>query len=418
MVRIYKQQRVNEVDLRPRPCGRVNKGEEKGDYFGKDLNDKLRFHGCDTFVANAVYNAYTKHQHLLGGTEAENFAERKSLDVIVKHLNIVFPEEPDYVFDTSMKLWNGKGEVMRVCDRRTILQERIDYKDLNNQPCSRVKNITRECPLGKAESEGMAGLDTACPLGCVHESVLKFQIAELLMGGEFRHVTLTTHSWEDESGIAAQLELFKSVYGSIVHSEFEWKGIGKRIPFIMSRHEVKINRPNVDTKNKLNLEGRKIPVRTGGKSKSTHWAIAIKVNPFWHMAWTVWQEDKKAKYFGLQTSPKALIESGIIDAEIIETKAINQSTTLAIAPAVEDDSWKITAYEYGLQNGIDSTILSAMINTYDDRDVLREKIGGMVKIIKTQNQLVIAPTPEPLPEPIELSQEIVEGDLVEAPLDF
>lgn len=393
------QKRVIEVDLRPRPCGKVYKGMQKkeGDFFGKDLNDKLRFHAFDLYTLNTIYSAYTKHQNLLGGEQSEGWAEKSGMDVIVNHLNIVFPGEIDDVFDSSMRVWNSKGEVMRICDRLTIQKERITYTDLNKQPCTRLIEPQKACPIG---NEGMA---TACPLGCAQESTLTFQVAELLHMGDHRHATLTTHSWEDETGIPAQLELIQQAYGSIAHSEFEWKGIGKKIPFILSRYEVSINRPNIDVKQKLNLEGRKIPVRTGGKSKSSTWALQIKVNPVWHLAWMAWQEHKKAQVFGLQTNPNLLIQSGILDAEIVETPSLPPASPLAIAPAEEDDSWKIKAYEHGIECGIDPNTLKEMVTNCRDRQDLRVKMAEAKKALVKPESVPVEPS-EPL-----LSEEITES---------
>ena len=370
------------VNLKARPCGRVYKGNQKsaGEHFGKDLNDRLRFRASDVLVASAMETFYGHKQFLLGGTHAENFAERTDLNIIVKHLNIVFPGEIDDVFDSSMRIRNSKGEVIRICDRRTIQQERSDYRDINGQPGTQLIECQKPCPVADA------GMGTACPLGCTQEVTLSFQVAELVLSGEFRHCVLSSHSWEDETGIPSQLELLEQAYGSICRSEFEWKGLGNRIPFILSRYQVQINRPNIDTKQTINLEGRKVPVRTGGKAKSSTWAIAIRVNPQWHQAWLAWQEDKKARYFGLSTNPANLIQAGIIDAEIVESP---KPPALSPAQSIEDDSWRITGYEWAVKQGLDPNTAQEIISVASSKENLYQRLRSA---IAQRNQVIEAET--------------------------
>lgn len=309
--------RQNDFRILGRVEIKVFKGDRKptnGYGFGKDLNEKLRI-----TTSSSVATTILKQSKKYGQPDGNG-------DFFTDSINVYFPfDEVERTFSTNMKAYSASGLEV-VCDRHTISKKCVPTKDAKGNVYRPIVDVSEKCPMRES------GMGEACPNSCVKEGKLYFYIQELMAVDAMMPVCLTAHSYEDLTYITDALNQFKEIIGSITDSPFPAYQYRHKIPFVLSRTEVKIKRPVMAEK-----------LRTGKKSDSTTWALALQVNPDWmelHRKWQQVREMEARNMLISQATVRGLLSGNsatVIDVEYSEQRAISPARE-AIAPSPEPQS--------------------------------------------------------------------------------
>ena len=294
----------------------VFKGDRKpktGYGFGKDLNQKLRITTSNRIALTAL-----KQSGKYGQPNADG-------DFLTDSINVYFPfDEVERTFSTNMKAYSASGLEI-VCDRHTITKQCVPTKDDKGNVFRPIVDVSKECPMRGR------GIGEQCTNNCVKEGKLYFYIQELMAVDMMFPVCLTTHSYEDLTYLTDTLNQFKQMIGSITDSPFPAYQYRHKIPFVLSRSEVKIKRPVVADK-----------LRTGKKSDSTTWALTLQVNAEWMKLHRKWQQVREMEARNMlisQATVRGLLagdSSTVIDVEYGEQQAIAPAIEVQALPSVRD----------------------------------------------------------------------------------
>lgn len=295
--------------------------------FGNDLNDKFRLQPCNDYAAREL-SYHFKEKDANGDFTAES-------------LNIYLPfNEIDRTFDCAMRAYNGSNAMIRECDRYSIKKEVVTTsvkKIVGEDNFTTLKEIKvdKPCPVRDMP------LSMPCSLSCMKEGRLSFYIAELFNNNLTDPSRIVVHGFEDISNITKSLnniKLFLAQYGveDMTTTPFPVVAWRHKIPYILTRVKVPINRPVVKAEN-IPGGSKKEYNRTGGRSASFTWAVDIRLNPDFLTLLNAWQTAQQAQKMGLRIAPEATKKlllgdpSGIIDADyrIIED--------FVIAPGIENN---------------------------------------------------------------------------------
>ncbi|MBH8566757.1 hypothetical protein I8748_32175 [Nostoc sp. CENA67] len=273
----------------------VFKGGRKGEKTaGKDLANKLRITTTNN-VAKTILKRYS---------EPDNNG-----DFYTEALNIYLPfDEVEKTFNCSMKAHTTSGLEL-VCDRHTITKRCIPTKDGKGNVWRPLVDVEEVCPM---RDKGFTG---DCPNRCVKEGQFYFYIRELLDRDMMLPARITVHGFEDLTYLNTKLEEYKELIGSLTRSPFPAHQYRHKIPFILSRTQVKIKQPITDKDNNY--------VRTGKKTDRIIWALTLQIDPTWMELYRCWQLMEELKFRQLPVSQNAVLgllkgDTSIIDAEIVE----------------------------------------------------------------------------------------------------
>lgn len=262
--------------------------------FGKDLNQQLRITTSNKIAALILKQSY-------GDPDING-------DILTDKINLYLPyDEVDRTFVTNMKSYDASGLKM-VCDRHTISKKCVMTEDNKGNKYRPIVEAADPCPMRGCN------ISEQCPNGCQKEGQLFFCVRELLDKNMMIPGCLTTHSFEDLLYIPDQLEQIKAAFGSLTISPrfplaYHWSN---KIPFILTRTEVKIKRPVISNN-----------LRTGKKADGTTWALSIQVDPQYMEMLRKWQQiqEMEARKIAISPATYAGLLSGdsstVIDVEII-----------------------------------------------------------------------------------------------------
>lgn len=302
------------TDRRPEnSLGRIEVSAFKGgrkqvNRFGKDLNQQLRL-----TTANNVASLVLKQSNSYGVPDVNG-------DFVADQINIYLPyDEIDKTFVTSMKSYEASG-LKIVCDRHTISKKCVMTEDSKGNKYRPIVDTADPCPMRGCE------IYEQCPEGCQKEGKLYFYVRELLDKSMMIAGCLTTHSYEDLVNIPEQLERIKLEFGSLTSSPSfplasHWSN---KIPFILTRTEIKIKRPVVANS-----------LRTGKKADGTTWALSIQIDPQYMEMLRKWQriQEMESRHIPISAATYAGLLSGdsstVIDVEVIS------ETPKQLPPVVE-----------------------------------------------------------------------------------
>jgi hypothetical protein len=280
----------------------VAKGERKtNNKFGPDLKNRLRIATTNRTAAMILAQEYLPPDN--------------NGDFLTESLRIYFPyDEIDRTFVTSMKSHSHSGLEI-VCDRYTITNRCIPTKDDKGNVWRPIVEVNDPCPM---RGKGFTG---NCPNGCQKQGQLYFYIKELLDRDLMIPARITVHSYEDIVYLTTKLEEFSHSLRGIVRSPFPSYKTRHKIPFILSRTEVKIKRPVVQKQGEDYL-------RTGKKTDGTTWALSLQVDPEWMRLYQQWQLMEEMRDRQLPVSQTAI--AGLLrgDADIIDAEIINATPLL------------------------------------------------------------------------------------------
>lgn len=302
------------TDRRPEnSLGRIEVSAFKGgrkqvNRFGKDLNQQLRL-----TTANNVASLVLKQSNSYGVPDVNG-------DFVTEQINIYLPyDEIDKTFVTSMKSYEASG-LKIVCDRHTISKKCVITEDSKGNKYRPIIDVADPCPMRGCE------IFEQCPEGCQKEGKLYFYVRELLDKSMMIAGCLTTHSYEDLVNIPEQLERIKLEFGSLTSSPSfplasHWSN---KIPFILTRTEIKIKRPVISNN-----------LRTGKKADGTTWALSIQIDPQYMEMLRKWQriQEMESRHIPISAATYAGLLSGdsstVIDVEVIS------ETPKQLPPVVE-----------------------------------------------------------------------------------
>lgn len=302
------------TDRRPEnSLGRIEVSAFKGgrkqvNRFGKDLNQQLRL-----TTANNIASLVLKQSNSYGVPDVNG-------DFVTDQINIYLPySEIDKTFVTSMKSYEASG-LKIVCDRHTISKKCVMTEDSKGNKYRPIVDVADPCPMRGCE------IFEQCPEGCQKEGKLYFYVRELLDKSMMIAGCLTTHSYEDLVNIPEQLERIKLEFGSLTSSPnfplaSHWSN---KIPFILTRTEIKIKRPVVANS-----------LRTGKKADGTTWALSIQIDPQYMEMLRKWQriQEMESRHIPISAATYAGLLSGdsstVIDVEVIS------ETPKQLPPVVE-----------------------------------------------------------------------------------
>lgn len=273
----------------------VFKGARKGEKTaGKDLNNRLRITTTNA-IARTMLRCY-------GEPDSNG-------DYFTETLNIYLPfDEVERTFNCSMKSHTASGLEL-VCDRHTISKRCIPQKDSKGNVWRPLVDVDEPCPM---RDKGFVG---ECPNKCQKEGQFYFYIRELLDRDQMLAGRITVHGFEDLTYLNTKLEEYRELIGSLTRSPFPAHQYRHKIPFILSRTQVKIKRPVVDKDNNY--------ARTGKKTDGVTWALTLQIDPVWMELYRRWQIMEEMKFRQLPVSQNAVLgllrgDISVIDAEIIE----------------------------------------------------------------------------------------------------
>lgn len=273
----------------------VFKGARKGERTaGKDLNNRLRVSTTNKVAAI----------HLKKYSEPD-----ANGDFYTEALNIYLAfDEIDRTFNCNMKSHSASGLEI-VCDRHTISKKCVPQKDAKGNVWRPLVNVDEPCPM---RDKGFVG---ECPNKCQKEGQFYFYIRELLDKDLMLAGRITCHGFEDLTYLNTRLEEYREMFGSLTRSPFPAHQYRHKIPFILSRTQVKIKRPVVDKDNNY--------VRTGKKTDGTTWALTLQVDPTYMELYRRWQLMEELRMRQLPVSANAVLgliqgDISVIDAEIVE----------------------------------------------------------------------------------------------------
>jgi hypothetical protein len=273
----------------------VYKGGRKGEKTaGKDLNNLLRITTTNN-IARTILKTY-------GQSDSNG-------DIFTEAIAIYLPfDDVERTFNCSMKAHTNSGLEV-VCDRHTISKRCIPTKDAKGNVWRPLVNVEEVCPM---RDKGFVG---DCPNKCMKEGQFHFYIRELLDRDQMLAARITVHGFEDLTYLNTKLEEYKELLGSLTRSPFPAHQYRHKIPFILSRTQVKIKRPVTDKENNY--------LRTGKKTDGTTWALTLTIDPQWMELYRRWQLMEEMKFRQLPISQNAILgllqgDTSVIDAEIIE----------------------------------------------------------------------------------------------------
>ncbi|MBN3948386.1 MAG: hypothetical protein HWQ38_18805 [Nostoc sp. NMS7] len=294
--------------------GTTREGKEYEGY-GNDLGSKLRITSDNRLIRTILNSSY-------GPPDANG-------DFLTEELRVYFPfDEVERTFATSMSAYKGSGLEIQ-CDRTNILKKCVMLQDSKGQ-YRQIVDCNAPCPMqGKP-------LSMKCDRGCNAEGQLFFYVKELLDKDLMIAGRIALHSLEDVSYVDAKLREFKEMLGTITNSPFPCWWYRHKVPFILSRTQVKIKTPVVENK-----------MRTGKRADKVVWAIALQVDPEYmelRRAWMELEERSRRQLPVSQSVVKGLLRGDTsviedidaIDVEVVEVPA--QAHILAAAPLWMD--WK------------------------------------------------------------------------------
>lgn len=273
----------------------VFKGDRKSEKSaGADLKSRLRITTTNT-IARSILRCY-------GDPDSNG-------DILTEAIALYLPfDEVDRTFNCSMKAHTASGLEM-ICDRHTISKKCIPQKDAKGNTWRPLVDVEEVCPM---RDKGFTG---ECPNKCAKEGQFYFYIKELLDRDMMLPARITVHGFEDITYLNTKLEEYRELIGSLTRSPFPAHQYRHKIPFILSRTQVKIKRPIVDKENNY--------VRTGKKTDGTTWALTLQIDPTWmelHRRWQLMEEFKNRQLPISQNVVMGLLKGDIttIDAEFTE----------------------------------------------------------------------------------------------------
>jgi hypothetical protein len=290
----------------------ITKDGREYEGYGEDLNSRIRLTTDNKVVSNILSQNYGKPDG--------------NGDFLTESLRIYLPfDEVERTFATSMSAYKGSGlEVM--CDRTNILKKCVMLEDKKGQYRSLIDVQDTPCPMaGKS-------LSMKCQHGCTAQGQLFFYVKELLDSDLMIAGKLTLHSYEDVAYIDTKLREFEEVLGTITNSDFPCSQYRHKIPFILSRTQVKIKAPII--------EGG---LRTGKKGDRVIWAMSLTVDPQYmklRRAWMEMQERVNRQLPVSQSVVKGLLrgDTSVMDYIDVESEVVEPQRLL---PPVEAwKSWK------------------------------------------------------------------------------
>jgi len=283
----------------------VFKGGKKSERSaGSDLKNKLRITSTNKAIAPILKQYSTPD---VNG------------DYLTESINIYLPfDEVERTFNCSMKAHSASGLEV-VCDRHTISKRCVPTKDAKGNTWRPLIDVEDPCPMRGA---GFVG---DCPNKCVKEGQFYFYIRELLDRDLMLAARLTVHGFEDITYLNAKLEEYKQLIGSLTRSPFPAHQYRHKIPFILSRTEVKIKRPLLENN-----------LRNGKKTSGTTWALSLTIDPEWMELYRRWQLMEELRFRQLPVSNRAVLglltgDTSVIDAEIITESVTPPALALTCA---------------------------------------------------------------------------------------
>jgi len=220
--------------------GRVWKGAPKSDRTaGKDLKDEFRFEAPDPIREKFI-------QHY--GTDRP------------KSIRIYLPfGKTEDVFETWMEKYTAQGFHHR-CDGEQIIQEMQPSKvTIGNKESTRWERKDCNKPCRKGDSP-------VCPAGCQHYGRFFFYVRELYSNGmgSTRCFMMSVTGIHDVVGLTDQLRSLQNKWGALHASPIPSPHTFSYIPYLLTRFEKPISRPNGDA-----------------RARGTAWVLSIAEDPEW-----------------------------------------------------------------------------------------------------------------------------------------
>lgn len=251
----------------------------------------------------------------------------KNGDIIATSIKIYLPfDEIEKCFETSLQKQTASGLEL-ICDRDSITHEMVTEKDCKGNVCRQLKEVDakkpRPCPVAGKH------LGYECPNGCKARGTLSFYIREIYDTGNQIPCRLITSSKEDlyyfGDNFSGALASIRNQIGSICLSPFPVAKFKHHIPFILTRTEVPVRRPQMD---EVEGSSKKTYVKNGKKVNSTTWALSIQVDPEYMALFEMWRQMEEMRRFQLPVSSQAIAgllrgdTSTVIDVEVVETRQL------------------------------------------------------------------------------------------------
>ncbi|MEH2138606.1 hypothetical protein [Nostoc sp.] len=282
---------------------KVTKDNKEYEGYGEDLGSKLRITTENKTVQSVLKTAYG--------------APDNNGDFFTESLRIYLPfDEVEQTFATSMSAYKGSGLEVK-CNRVNILQKCEMLTDSKGQYRNIVDCENTPCPMRDKS------LSMKCQYGCNAEGNLVFYVKELLDRDLMIAGRISLHSLEDVSYVDGKLREFIEELGTITNSPFPCFQYRHKVPFILSRTQVKIKSPLMDK-----------GLRTGKKADRPFWAISLQVDPAYmelRRAWLELEERTRRQLPVSESVIRGLLRGDAsvinyvddaIDVEVVETKIL------------------------------------------------------------------------------------------------
>lgn len=387
----------------------LGKRQERVQRFDANGNPKLDSKGKPIWVDQLAKNADLKTQFRIQAlsdqarkilSQAYRVAPDRNGDLLVESLNIVpIAHDVDRTFDVWFKSYQAKNPLF-ICDRQRIKKEWTEAPDRWGHVRGRLADCDKPCPMADEPSPFVS-----CPNGCAPSGVLHFYIQELI---EARielpcQLTVVGKTNFQGGGLYDQWSAIASRYSDTIGQGFWSQAIpfpcGSYILCKLSRIELDILRPQLDTKDKVTRMVNGKPVtegrRTGEKAKGKAYPLLLSVDPLWEATYYAWRRQveaitqaKELKQLGFNPSPKLLEQAQIIDVEIVNRAFLPPGETidppiteeeLAQLRAIAKETW-VSVWEKNSEkflNAVDSAF-----GTKDLKELRRSQLEEAKSLLK------------------------------------
>jgi hypothetical protein len=317
---------TNRYDANFNPLGRIEVSAFKGsrkvknrtdggkeyEGYGKDLGRNIRLVTTNREASIIFSKSY-------GNPDGNG-------DFLIQALDIYLPfDEVDRTFATSMSSYKGSG-LQLVCDRTNILKKSVTFQDKKGQYPKLVDCHDTPCPM-----QGQS-LSMQCQHGCKAEGKLYFYVKELLDNDLMIPGQMTLHSLEDISYLDIKLREFKEMLGSITNAPFPCSQYKHKVPFILTRTEIKTKVPIFEN-----------GLRTGKRGDKTIYAMSIQIDPNYmalRRAWIEFNEYQARQIPVSQSVVKGLLRGDARAIDYIDVDVQVVEPVKMLEPASEWHKWK------------------------------------------------------------------------------
>ena len=316
-LRIYKG--TQKIMRSSRPCA----GLDYEQFFRLEVSDRRhRRKIIEAYSSIDEQKEYLEREKELlnKGKYPLKLAEPRSQNsVYLKELRILLPyTTPEKNFSSYFARRSTKNDeisgTLHRCNGERIYQETKLVEDRMGSKHKRLVECNEPCASDSPFEP--------CPLGCNKEGFLKFWILELAQEECYDECNISLHSYSDLIQIPGYLDAIAETResASVDRTMYDYK---HRICYILSRQEVKIKRPIINT---VKDQGKAQYLRTGKSTDDTTWALSLQIDPEWQRINKLRRSEQFLLQAGQQVPVGLLAQAHPID--FIEATVIEETPEL------------------------------------------------------------------------------------------